>query len=522
MNTNIVTFDTKKIEEKYHVSSLMASILLFNDLNDEQIEDVLNGNETYHENNDPNLVACCKRIIEAKNKKEKIFILGDYDADGICATSIMKNTLDKLQITNGYYIPDRFKDGYGISPKIVELAHQKGYSLIITVDNGVKAYEAIDKVKELGMDIIVTDHHIIEKPLDVITVHPSYMDEVFHGMCGAGVALQVARKLIGEDDLNDVLAMIATIGDMMLLFNENRRIVKKGLRKVSNYPSVTKLLGKDSGIKAEDISFYFVPKINAIGRLKDNSNSNVLVKYLLSKDIRQIDSCALQINDKNELRKSLSNEMAVNAEKLINPDDKMIIVFDENFEEGMVGLVAGKLAKKYHKPAIVFSKGENGILKASGRSVQGYDLHAFFEHYDLETFGGHAQAIGFSIKEEDYEDFKAIILDEAMDEDIVEESDKALRITLNDINVKAVNDLRVLEPFGMGLKYPEFYINDLTVKNVRLLKDKYLKFDFGVCEGICFNTSLKQITNPKAVIGTLSINQFNRQLNVSINIKDME
>ena len=191
---------------------------------------------------------------------------------------------DKLQIENGYYIPDRFKEGYGLSSHTVELAHAKGYSLIITVDNGVKAFDAIQKAKELGIDIIVTDHHQIDEevPADIV-VHPLYMEERFKYLSGAGVALELALNLIGENETHIALAAIALIGDVMPYWLETRIIIQKGIKLIQKgvLPSVSSLLRKDIEIDETAVAFQVVPKLNSIARMKDNSNVNTLVPFLL-------------------------------------------------------------------------------------------------------------------------------------------------------------------------------------------------------------------------------------------------
>ena len=215
MKYQILDINEQEIASKYHLSSLVAKVLTKANLNDSQIQELLTHCDTLTKSNAKCVKEACKRILQAKDNHEKVFIGGDYDTDGICSTAIMKDVLDKLQIENGYYIPDRFKEGYGLSSHTVELAHAKGYSLIITVDNGVKAFDAIQKAKELGIDIIVTDHHQIDEevPADIV-VHPLYMEERFKYLSGAGVALELALNLIGENETHIALAAIALIGDV--------------------------------------------------------------------------------------------------------------------------------------------------------------------------------------------------------------------------------------------------------------------------------------------------------------------
>ena len=167
MKYKIINYDAMLIQQKYHVNEMVAKTFIYNHLEDWQIKQILYPKDEYSMNDSSMLLKACDRIKKAQLNKEKVFIAGDYDADGICATTIMKNSLDQMQITNGYYIPDRFKDGYGLSPKIVKLAKEKGYSLIITVDNGIKAYEALACAKDLGIEVIVTDHHIYDQPIEI-------------------------------------------------------------------------------------------------------------------------------------------------------------------------------------------------------------------------------------------------------------------------------------------------------------------------------------------------------------------
>lgn len=521
MDYQIIDYDVNDICLKYQVSELVAKTFVYNGLNDRQIRQVLDDRSEYHENDDINLKKAVDRILEAKAKKQKVFVAGDYDCDGICATAIMKNTLDILKIENGYYIPDRFKDGYGLNCNIVSMVAGKGYDLIITVDNGIKAYEALELASKLNIDVIVSDHHIIEKELDNIVVHPQLMSEDFKGLCGAGVALQMSLKLIGENDLHDCLAMIATIGDVMELFNENRIIVKRGLKKIYQFNSLLNLVGKTNNISEEDIAFSVVPKLNSIARLDDDSNPNVLVKYLLCKDLMVINKLSKQIDELNNKRKNLSKLMYDKAIGLVN-DDAFIIIEDDDFNEGLVGLVAGRIAKECKRPCIIFVKKE-GLLKGSGRSVKGFDMHSFLSDFDLVSFGGHAQAVGLAINVEDFESFKLQIKNKMADIRIDEIYDEAIAIKTKDLTLDNLNQFEKLHPFGQGFNKPLFMIKDMIIDKYQILKDKYIKFELeSKIQAISFNTSHKGITSPKCIVGQIGINEFRSIKNVSIQIKDME
>lgn len=521
MDYRKIDFDVRDVCLKYQVNEIVAKTLIYNGLNKRQILQVLSDSYQYHQNDNIMLDKAVNRILEAKQKKQKVFVAGDYDCDGICATAIMKNTLDLLKIENGYYIPDRFKDGYGLNPNIVQMVAAKKYDLIITVDNGIKAYEALDLAKKLNIDVIVSDHHIIEKDLDNIVVHPELMSEDFKGLCGAGVALQMSLKLIGENDLNDCLAMIATIGDVMELFNENRIIVKRGLKKIYQFDSLLKLVAKNNNISEEDIAFNVVPKLNSIARLDDDSNPNVLVKYLLCKDINVINKVSKQIDELNNKRKNLSKIMYDKAITKVN-DDSFIIIEDDDFNEGLVGLVAGRIAKECKRPCIIFAKKE-GLLKGSGRSIKGFDMHTFLSDFDLVNFGGHAQAVGLAINVEDFDNFKLKVQDKMTNVIISDVQDEAISIKTKDLNLDNLVQFEKLHPFGQGFKSPCFVIDDIVIDKYQILKDKYIKFELQPkIQAISFNTSHKNITCPKCIVGQIGINEFRYIKNVSIQIKDME
>lgn len=521
MKYKIINYDAMLIQQKYHVNEMVAKTFIYNHLEDWQIKQILYPKDEYSMNDSSMLLKACDRIKKAQLNKEKVFIAGDYDADGICATTIMKNSLDQMQITNGYYIPDRFKDGYGLSPKIVKLAKEKGYSLIITVDNGIKAYEALACAKDLGIEVIVTDHHIYDQPIDNIVVHPDLMSEEFKGLCGAGVALQIARKLIGENDINDVLAMVATIGDVMELFNENRTIVIKGLNKLDCCLPIKVLLPSKKMITAQDIAFNVVPKLNCVARLDDNSNANVLVKYLLCKDVKAINNVAKQIESLNNKRKNISQKMAIEAMDKIK-DEPFIIIEDDNFSEGMLGLVAGKIAKECNKPCLVLTAIDD-IYKGSGRSIKGFDMHTFFKDFELASFGGHAQAVGLSIKKDEFVKFKQMVDEKMKSVKITDTLEEVISLSSNQINLANLKAFLKLEPFGQGFKKPLFYIDDHKIINVNLLKDKYLKLNFEQgFEAICFNSKLKNINDPSYMVGNLEINEFRSIQSCCLNILDME
>jgi single-stranded-DNA-specific exonuclease len=493
-------------------------------LNEKQKEEILDNDLKLPVCEDPELMMIADRIMEAKENNEKIFVAGDYDTDGVMATTILKDTFDNLGIENGYYIPNRFEEGYGLTAKTCKLVYEKGYDLIITVDNGVKSLEAIDYCNSVGLEIIVTDHHKMDDDIDVVNIlHPQLLDEYYHGMCGAGMAYLISET-INHNDYHTVLAMIATIGDMMNLFGYNRKLVRKGLQILNEkkYSNIMILLDKKSEINETDIAFQLVPKINAVGRLANMSNPNNLIKYFVSKDAKLIDSFSKQIVNINNIRKAKSKAMVEKAKTLVT-DDSINLIYDESFEEGMCGLAAGSLANTYKKATIVLTKKEDKYV-GSARSVIGFDLYEYLNKvsYLFEKFGGHKMAAGLSINEENLLKFKNYLENNQVDYQDV--SSQTIRCPLNDLTISNVKQLDVLRPFGQGFLNPLFYVCDYKVINYTKVKGIYpkwsLKSDVNV-SAISFNNGLDK-PNPVTIIATAQINNYMNKETVSLIVKDIE
>lgn len=522
--------DIIELQEKYGISALTAEVLAQAELNEEQIDQILH----------PRAMQSCQceaidlavfRILQAKQNKEKVFIGGDYDADGIMATIIMKEVLDELKIENGFYIPNRFQEGYGLSYNTVQAAYDKGYRLIITVDNGVAQKEAIDLCHELGIEILVTDHHIIQKTLSWdYLVHPSILPKGFNTLCGAGVALQLSRALIGENRKHVILAMLATLADMMPLFDENRAIVQCGLNYLNHdglYQLEALLERSVRCWDEKEISFQIVPKINAIGRLADQANANNLVRYFLLKDPLAIQSMASQIKEINSKRKKMSDKMAALALAKIE-EDPFIIVEDESFHEGLVGLVANRLMIAKQKPAAVFAK-KNQVYRGSIRSFGDLDLMAFFE--DLKKyciqFGGHQAAAGIEISEENYALVKQKIQEKMQTVPPFEKKEKWLSVPSELCTVEAISELNSLAPFGQGFKRPIFCISHFEVTQTQVLKERYPKwkckndnFEF---EAISFSLAKESVEKQViSFIGQMDINEFKGKKTLSILVEDLK
>ncbi len=524
-----IEVDYKTIQENNKTSTLVSKVLAFRNCSEKQIDELLNHQKELTVNPSKQLSEVSDRIIKAKANNEKIFVGGDYDADGICATSILVDTLNTLGIENGYYIPNRFKEGYGLHPTIVQQAFDKGYKLIITVDNGVKAFDALSLAKNLGIEVIILDHHEIEQTPDCTYIlHPDFFGDPFKGMCGAGVTLQLSNKLLGYTPRHIALACVATMGDIMELWGENRTIVRLGLQIINQHqiPHLDALLDTQNEVTEKDIAYQVVPKLNAVGRLQELANPNNVVKFFLTNNPAEIQAFAKQMNELNDQRKQMTLQMSVLAEKK-NLDDDFIIVTDERFHEGLVGLLAGKIASKYNKPTLVFSENDE-VYKGSGRSVQGFDLYSFFaEGFEdmFTSFGGHSGAIGCSVKKDDFDEFKKRIILKYNSIEVQTEAVESTCVLLADeIELTAIQEYLSLAPFGQGFKDVTFAISDLKVKNLQWIKQKFLKLQFeNNIEAIWFDVDTNvDVNSIHTVYGECTINAFLGRKKCSLNVKSID
>lgn len=523
---------TIEIQEKYNVSPLVARVLALRNLEPWQMEQVLHPESELRFSYCEAIEGMILRILKAKESGEKVFIGGDYDADGLCATTIMKETLDRLEIENGFYIPDRFTHGYGLHPDTVQMVADKGYSVIITVDNGVAAKEAIDLARKLNIEILITDHHAIQEELNWnALLHPSLMEPEFHAMCGAGVALQLSRRLIGENRKHTILAMVATLADMMPLFNENRRIVQVGLRYLNEdrFAQLEALLDRPVKVWDEkEISFQIVPKINAIGRLSDKEcNPNNVVRYFLANQTCNIEEAAAQIKAINNQRRQLSEKMANKALSMVT-EDAFAILDDEQFHEGLVGLIANKVMQHIHRPTAVFAMKEESY-KGSARSNNQLDLMEFFDEFKpmMEAFGGHRAAVGLEVKKENFEAFKTAVQKKMETVELSAITGDSIAIHSVECTPSAIFELKSLAPFGQGFEMPVFTILDFELIQSQVLKERYPKWqcrnaDFEF-EAISFNLP-KESTEKKITrfIGQLSVNEFRGKKTVSVLVESVE
>ena len=423
----------------------------------------------------PDMAKIKNRIFSAIEKKEKIIIYGDYDCDGICSTAIMTKTFEKLGYPVSYYIPIRYSDGYGLNVNNVIKIKNAGFSLIITVDNGICQNEAIDKANELGMDVIVIDHH--ETPEQQVhalgIIHPSvsHISEVFG--CGGFMSLITSAALLGSyDPFLVTLAGLSTISDMMELKEYNRNVVRLALDNLKKYQYRSLMSLIDSPIINEkSFSLEIAPKINAVGRLVDDKNINLLVRFLLSENEEEIFKLSSWIKNTNELRKTLTKEAVENLPKEELNEEGIVLKLD--IKEGLIGLIANRLMNEYNVPSIIFTLDSNdkSFLKGSVRSKEGFNVQKAFDSLAkyMVAGGGHALAGGLTIKAAEFEDFKRDFLALCKEYKFTKVEPPSIEINLQEINFTNYGILREFAPFGMGFPEPVFSLKNLPTKSLQFI-----------------------------------------------------
>ena len=494
--------DFQEIGHKFHVSPVLARLIRNRDVvGDEAIERYLNG--TVDQMHNPELLpdlALAAEILEQKISSEAaIRIVGDYDIDGVCSTCILYRGLERLGARVDYEIPDRVKDGYGINESIIRAASEDGIDTILTCDNGIAAISQIALAKELGMTVVVTDHHDIQTvlsedgkeedllpPADAL-VNPKRRDSVYPypQICGAMVAYKLIQVMYERSGIPRAewldmmeLAAVATVGDVMKLQDENRIVVKEGLRRLRD----TKNLGLRALIEAnqldpEKISAYHIgfvigPCLNAGGRL---DTAKLALALLLAESGEEARGLALELKALNDQRKDMTqkgvDEAAAQVEERYM-EDKVLVVFLPDCHESLAGIVAGRIRERYHKPTLILTHSEEGA-KGSGRSIEAYHMfQGLVEVQDLLTkFGGHPMAAGFSLPLEHVEEFRRRLNENAKltPEDFIPKVWIDIALPFEYVDEALIEELERLEPFGQGNEKPQFAQKDLAVRSARVM-----------------------------------------------------
>lgn len=523
----VETKDYNELMSKYHIGSLLAKIVASWGYNEKDLATFFCPLTKYEL--DDEIFAPIKNALEKiKEEKSKVFIFGDYDCDGISATTIMSMILTKLNIEHGYYIPDRQKEGYGLNLERLKQAYQRGYKVLITVDNGVSCKEQLAWAKEHDMHVIVTDHHSICMDFDRDEfLHPTLLKEDYQYLCGASIVYLLAIYMGLADDKMSILAMLATISDVMSLKGINIKIVRDGLALFNKhrYYNLEVLDKLTFPVNENDLAFKIIPKINAIGRLSDKANVNTLVKFLLCEDKKSIDHYASEVNNLNELRKKMTSEQ-YELVKDSSLSDKVNFIYHSGLHEGLLGIIAAMVMNTNNKPSFIMTDSIEGI-KGSARSLNGTDLICLLDKYrdNFIQLGGHASACGYTISYEKLNDLKEY-LEENIDEYSSAIETECLQLEQSDLVEDKIKEVFNYRPFGQDRKLPLMMITFTDIKDYRKLKtDTQLKWTLNNClQIISFDNKGYEYyldKNTITVVGELQENIFNNHSYYQIKAKEI-
>ena len=498
--------------EKLKLDRLISRVLLTRGINSEESYNLFTnaGVSQFH---DPFLLKdmdkAVDRILLAVKNKERVLIYGDYDVDGITSSAIMVMFLKELGLDADYHIPDRQEHGYGLSIETFKEYLPKKYNLVITVDCGISAFEEVNFLNEVGIDSIITDHHVCKDKLPhsiaIVATSRSDCNYPFKQLSGVGVALKLIHAIsikLGGNDLHMKyldLAALGTVADVVSLTGENRAIVDTGLKAIKNSCNTglkalidsLDSVDKQSEITAWTFGFVLAPRINAAGRVSDPRKA---VEMLITDNYQEAFEIAKQLNDDNILRRETEKDITEGAiaKVLSNPNyrsDKVIVIADSEWHQGVIGIVASRMVDKFYKPVIILSiTGEEA--KGSARSISGFNIYEALESCKelMERFGGHAPAAGLTIKTDKIDELRLAVnkYAESLEDDLIFQPKLLLDSNLNsnEISFENIEKLSMLEPFGCGNYEPLFWINGAEPTDVKRigLDSKHLKMTLKINE----------------------------------------
>lgn len=485
------------------------------------------------------------RIRRAIDNQEMITIYGDYDADGITSTSLLYETLRDLGANAYYYVPDRFRDGYGPNADAYQRIVSQGTQLIITVDNGVSGKDVIDPVVQSGVDVVITDHHELPDQLPQLAtaiVHPAYPDSgyPFTGLSGVGVAFKLAWALTGQFPLNKLdLVAIGEIADVVPVNDENRYLIQTGLKVLSQTQRYgLQMLIENAGLTGRelnsvDVGFNIAPRLNALGRIGNASDG---VTLLTSYDHDELNQLVTKVEDLNTRRKNLVSQIYDQAQAQVEDNqNQALIVAGHGWHQGVLGIVASRIMDDTGKPTLVVSNNDGvSVAKGSGRSRDGFDLYqALMPHQDLMvSFGGHPQACGLSVDESQIQQLQVAFNQEALKQGFNANQKPKLGVDVvvpaQLVNQRHVVDLiQKLQPYGPGNLQPEIEINNVVADNFFQMGDhhQHLKFRLNGLTCVMFNVDPHLmddlIDKPLDVVGKLSLNYWRGKVTVQLLVDDL-
>lgn len=494
--------------EKYYDQIITALLENRGIKGDADIEEFLSDKpkKTYDPTLLDDLDAGADFILAKINEGAHICVYGDYDADGITSTTLMLTILRHLTSPQklDYYIPSRFDEGYGLNKEAVKQIADRGFDMIITVDCGSVSADEVAYAKELGLSILVTDHHnITDVMADCLLINPKKPGSTypFKELSGCGVAFKLAQRLqvkagLPKSVLTELLDLVAigTIGDIMPLLDENRTMVKFGLKAINTgrrYGLRRLIEGaglKCGEIESENVAFVIVPHLNASGRIEDASQT---VRLLLAKEgDAEADRIVRDLLAKNKERRRLQQETFDDCEQLMDKEKDFLLIKSENAHEGIAGIVAGKIKEKYYRPTVIVtpSGDEKQYLKGTGRSIEGVNLYELLKKHEecFEKFGGHAAACGFLMPAENLEKLREGLLQDMQEikngnPNIFErEYPVDLHINTEDADIELAKQLKLLAPFGNKNPKPVFSFDDVLISDVRYMGDRQQHAGFNI------------------------------------------
>ena len=553
--------DFDAIGSRFNIDPVTARIIRNRDVTDmENVDMYLNG--TLDRLHDPMMMKDMDKavsvIASSIRDNKHIRIIGDYDIDGICSIYILFKGLKICGADVDYEVPDRITDGYGINENLIKQAYEAGVEVIITCDNGIAAASQIDYANELGMTVVITDHHdvpyeetdngrryIIPKAAAVVDPKQNDCRYPFKMLCGAGIAYKFIDCMVKEFQTGDSVmpellqfAAIATVGDIVDLLDENRIIVKEGLKLIANTENYgLNALMAVTGVSRESINAYHIgfvlgPCLNASGRLDSAKRA---LKMLVTDDRAEAERHAGELKDLNEERKKLTSEAVDKAVDMVEnsslKDDKVLVIFLPDCHESIAGIVAGRIREKYYKPVIVLTRGEQEA-KGSARSIESYNMfEKLSECKDLFTrFGGHPMAAGLSLLEDNIPEFRRRINEHCnlSEEDLTETVWIDVPMPLEYINEKLILELGGLEPFGKANPKPVFADKNISIRNIRAIgKEKqYTRMTIAKDSGIVIDavgffpcTELETVYNKNGRISCTyypEINEFRDKKQIQV------
>lgn len=503
-------------------------------------------------------------IDQAIDQKKQMVIVGDYDADGATSTALMILVLKEMGANVEYLVPDRFKYGYGLTPKIAELAKQSYQpDLLITVDNGISSHAGVETAQALGMQVIITDHHLTTKPTPnaEAVVNPNQLGCIFpsKALAGVGVAFYVLAKLASyrsqqgksTSKVTQYLDLVAlgTYADVASLDYNNRILVDAGLKRIQQYQCRAGILAlldiakRDAAsLRAQDLGFVIGPRINAAGRME---SMRIGIECLLAPDLETAYPIAQQLNQLNVERRQVEAEMKQQAMSALQhvqlQADSLpaaLVMFDEQWHQGVIGIVAGRLKEQFHRPSLVFAPDEDGIhIKGSARSIEGIHIRDTIEQvaeqypHLVSHFGGHAAAAGLTLKKDNFDEFKTVFI-----QSIAEMDENLFQATLwtdgeltdATLHLETLDWIDRLGPWGQKFPIPQFE-GRFKVMDYRWLKDQHLKLKVSlgqqIIDAIAFNAMDRFKFNPMLgyvdLVYTLERNVFNGNTSLQLQISHL-